>query len=659
MELIDYRYAIKTCFYNITSKLGSCKNVLKRISRPFQVYYYNNQELLYLFFNLLAITFVCHLINWINLNLLTPDLSNIFYYLIYFFLTVNLYCLFIIFLSSLYGDTIFLNNANHKKFFKRRSARDTIKRKLANFLKENVSLNRSLIYIIPFEKTTLKRLLQLSLNLKTFIFIILEILFSNRVYHSINLVLVLGLIGPIPLLTRLYMMITNGMVNGFDIGTEYMGRTDNMWSPDKNEMFSIKPSTQSLIKKNTFGNFPQGDPNQGSSQNGLGGLTDDDRRKEDKDFKGNRPADYKYGTILTNGEVEITVPIIKQVKPEALIWLDEYIKKKDIKDEEYYENIAALNLEIDVSISTISSKSGFDYNKDKIILTIKNADERMKILNNCKSEVNLENRKSTLNKIENLKIYTKVVDSKGHHEIVNEIKKSPYIATGKSMNFQRMSGIKLSSWMISGKTQIIPFDSTETTKNSYLNVFLDGQKIPKALKEDYKYFTDPFLDFQDNLKLKNTSPFALATGAGEEKRLIELDPNKPHAFFFTSIYEEDKGHNMYAANILKPEELEDKIKDLDKYFRETHPVLFQAKPAECELILANTFLSMRVLNSTVLNALLEDSKEFRQGKKASFWTDMALRKNDQGSRERCVVLENILKKEKLELAAKQGVIIKK
>lgn len=38
---------------------------------------------------------------------------------------------------------------------------------------------------------------------------------------------------------------------------------------------------------------------------------------------------------------------------------------------------------------------------------------------------------------------------------------------------------------------------------------------------------------------------------------------------------------------------------------------------------------------------------------------MALRKNDQGSRERCVVLENILKKEKLELAAKQGVIIKK
>lgn len=89
-------------------------------------------------------------------------------------------------------------------------------------------MNRSLIYIIPFEKTTLKRLLQLSLNLKTFIFIILEILFSNRVYHSINLVLVLGLIGPIPLLTRLYMMITNGMVNGFDIGTEYMGRTDNM-----------------------------------------------------------------------------------------------------------------------------------------------------------------------------------------------------------------------------------------------------------------------------------------------------------------------------------------------------------------------------------------------------------------------------------------------
>ncbi len=84
-------------------------------------------------------------------------------------------------------------------------------------------------------------------------------------------------------------------------------------------MFTIKGSTNTLIKKNTLGKFPQGDPNQGSSQNGLGSLTDDDRRKEDQNFKGIRPADYKYGSILTNGEVEITVPIIKEVKPDGSI----------------------------------------------------------------------------------------------------------------------------------------------------------------------------------------------------------------------------------------------------------------------------------------------------------------------------------------------------
>ena len=83
-------------------------------------------------------------------------------------------------------------------------------------------------------------------------------------------------------------------------------------------MFYTKSSSQSLIKKNTFGNFPQGDPNQGSSQNALGGLTEEDRRNEDRGFKGNRPADYQYGSILTNGKVEITVPIIKQVKPGAV-----------------------------------------------------------------------------------------------------------------------------------------------------------------------------------------------------------------------------------------------------------------------------------------------------------------------------------------------------
>ena len=47
-----------------------------------------------------------------------------------------------------------------------------------------------------------------------------------------NLILILGLFGPIPLLTRLYIMINNGMVTGFDIGTEFMGGTDDMGGTD-------------------------------------------------------------------------------------------------------------------------------------------------------------------------------------------------------------------------------------------------------------------------------------------------------------------------------------------------------------------------------------------------------------------------------------------
>ncbi len=243
----------------------------------------------------------------------------------------------------------------------------------------------------------------------------------------------------------------------------------------------------------------------------------------------------------------------------------------------------------------------------------------MKILNECSTKENLLNKANTLNKIENLKIFTKVIDSNTNHEIVNEIKKSPHIAIGKAMDFKRMSVLKLNSLMISGKTKITPFDTTDTIDNAHFNVFLNGKKVPNLLKsEDYKFYTDPFLKFQENLKFKNISPFSLESGLGEEKRLIEIDPNKPLAYFYTSIYEEGDGNNKYAANIFKPEELENKIKELEKYFRETHPILFKAKPVECELILANTFLSMRVMNSTVLNALYEDSKEFRLGKRASF-----------------------------------------
>lgn len=120
---------------------------------------------------------------------------------------------------------------------KRKSARDTLNRKVVNFLTENVSprfsghasIKRGLnlkwhFFLNPRdqEKTTLKRLLRLSLLLKTFIFIILDIVFNNKIYTALHMVILLGLYGLIPFLIRVYMMITHGIVNGFEEGTEYI-----------------------------------------------------------------------------------------------------------------------------------------------------------------------------------------------------------------------------------------------------------------------------------------------------------------------------------------------------------------------------------------------------------------------------------------------------
>ena len=65
-------------------------------------------------------------------------------------------------------------------------------------------------------------MLRLSLLLKTFIFIILDIVFNNKIYTALHMVILLGLYGLIPFLIRVYMMITHGIVNGFEEGTEYI-----------------------------------------------------------------------------------------------------------------------------------------------------------------------------------------------------------------------------------------------------------------------------------------------------------------------------------------------------------------------------------------------------------------------------------------------------
>ena len=248
---------------------------------------------------------------------------------------------------------------------------------------------------------------------------------------------------------------------------------------------------------------------------------------------------------------------------------------------------------------------------------IKDANNRMKILNECSSKLNIDLRQKTLNNIENLKIYAKAIDSKGHHEVLSEIKKSKFISEGRSLNFQREKEITPAKWMISGKTEIIPYDNYDTISTSYFRLFWDYNKVPDQIKENYKFFTDPFENFQKKINL-NKSPLALWTGEGDEEKLIDLNPNKPLVFFYTSIYQEGAGHNTFAANIFKPEELENEIKEIELYLRDKHPILFQAKPAECEILLANTFLNMRVMNSTVLSTIMEQAKDLKLTKKDSF-----------------------------------------
>lgn len=153
------------------------------------------------------------------------------------------------------------------------------------------------------------------------------------------------------------MMITHGIVNGFEEGTEYIKifsppltvqwrggenphipaasqslnstrgineaiapspstatrgaeeRTDKIWNVNRNNLFKITPSNKLTIKNNSFNNFPQGNNN----QNEFGFLTEDDRRREDKYGRYIRPDNYVYGSIVIHDGVETTVPVIKKV----------------------------------------------------------------------------------------------------------------------------------------------------------------------------------------------------------------------------------------------------------------------------------------------------------------------------------------------------------
>lgn len=73
-------------------------------------------------------------------------------------------------------------------------------------------------------------------------------------------------------------------------------------------MFKLTQNNKLTFKNNGFNNFPQG-----NNQNEFGFLTEDDRRREDKDGRIIRPDNYVYGSVILHDGVETTVPIIKKV----------------------------------------------------------------------------------------------------------------------------------------------------------------------------------------------------------------------------------------------------------------------------------------------------------------------------------------------------------
>lgn len=609
--------------------------------------------MLYLFYNIVAVTFIFYLINWVNSNFLSPTSSNVFCILIATFFTMNLYCFFIFFLSCIIDDGIFLNNANAKKFFKRKSARDTINRKVFNFLTENVSPRFPLASTVSgkggplskkvskpimasqarllrlnikyaagakhfflLEKTTLKRLLRLSLLLKTFIFIILDIVFNNKVYYALNMVILLGLYGLVPFLFRVYLMITQGIVIGFDGSTDFLislsqisrsgalagevERTDNIWNVNSNNLFKLTQNNKLTFKNNGFNNFPQG-----NNQNEFGFLTEDDRRREDKDGRIIRPDNYVYGSVILHDGVETTVPIIKKVIGDKDNNIGPWrIIRQFRSGRVILDAFKNLKLNIDASPATISSISGFQYDKDDLLSRITEAENRLSILYSCVYAENVQQRKEILDNVELLIAYAKVYDTEAYDQIML------YKTNNSNFNmyFNKPEAIWLDKWMISGKTKVLPANE-EVIPASYLYLFRDSHNMIPGLWN----FMDEYLNFKD--------PLAEVTDIWRARDLLPIDPDKPIAFFNTALYD-NGANNKFKANIYRPEELENLIKIIDRDLRSQYAELFHSRPEESEIKLANLFLNMRIMNSTVLKSVLDKTRDYSEGFNSQFWAEM-------------------------------------
>jgi len=162
--------------------------------------------------------------------------------------------------------------------------------------------------------------------------------------------------------------------------------------------------------------------------------------------------------------------------------------------------------------------------------------------------------------------------------------------------------VALEALWLSGKTKVILRDR-EDEGGSYFYPFLSSEDIhpnQRHVPSMYKTFKDPFR-FED--------PNALVVDRiTDTSELIPFNPNKPFACFNTGFYEETN-INKFKANILRPDTLENCIKAIDQELRIRHANYIQAHPVLSEMRLANLFLGMRVMNSSILKHLQDSTSE--------------------------------------------------
>jgi len=216
---------------------------------------------------------------------------------------------------------------------------------------------------------------------------------------------------------------------------------------------------------------------------------------------------------------------------------------------------------------------------------------RIYLLEWCSHPENVRMRAEYLNKYAYLIIYIKAIHSEDPNLVL------PVLP-------QRFcEPVALEALWLSGKTKVILRDR-EDEGGSYFYPFLSSEDIhpnQRHVPSMYKTFKDPFR-FED--------PNALVVDRiTDTSELIPFNPNKPFACFNTGFYEETN-INKFKANILRPDTLENCIKAIDQELRIRHANYIQAHPVLSEMRLANLFLGMRVMNSSILKHLQDSTSEW-------------------------------------------------